>query len=514
MNATSIGQPAAVPNRGILTACAMAATLMQTLDSTITNVALPYMQGSLAATADQMTWVLTSYIAAAAIMTAPIGWLSARFGRKNLFIVSLAGFTVASMLCGLAQSLTEIVLFRLLQGVFGAALVPLSQATMLDLYPIEQRGSAMALFGIGVVVGPILGPTLGGYLTEFYNWRWVFYINLPLGVLTIGGLWLFLEDTGRDRVVRFDVFGFAALSLGLGALQLMLDQGEQQGWFAATEIVVFAVLCGLGFYLFVVHTFTSSRPLIAPGMLRDLNFSAGLLMIFAVGMLLVSTAALLAPYLQTLAGYSVWEAGLLIAPRGAGTMAGVMLAGRLTNRVDLRLMMFVGLLLIAASLWQMTGWTPDVSVWSLSIISAVQGFGLGLLFTALGVIAFYTLPVEFRTDGTALFSLVRNVGASIGISVTSVLLTQNIQIMHAQIAETVTPFNRMLQSGAAYLFWNSTTPSGLGALNLEVTRQASIVAYVDDFKFLFLVSLAMVPLLLLMRQPHTTGKENTQSVLE
>jgi DHA2 family multidrug resistance protein len=249
-------------------------------------------------------------------------------------------------------------------------------------------------------------------------------------------------------------------------------------------------------------------------MLRDMNFSAGLLMIFAVGMLLVAISALLAPYLQTLAGYSVSQAGLLIAPRGVGTMAGIIVAGRIGNRVDLRLMMIVGILMIAVSLWQMTGWTPDVDVRSLSLTSAIQGAGLGLLFTPLGVITFYTLAVNFRTDGTAIFSLFRNVGSAIGISVTSVLLAQNTQIMHAQIAEAVTPFNRALQTGGAYLLWNSASPQGIAALNAEVIRQASIVAYVDDFKFLFIVCLALAPLILIMRKPQATGSETSQAVLD
>jgi len=500
MDSTS-DQASDAASRGFITVCAMAATLMQTLDTTIVNVALPYMQGSLAAAPDQITWVLTSYIVAAAIMTAPVGWLTARFGRKNVFLVCLVGFTGSSMLCGLAGSLTQIVLFRLLQGVFGAALVPLSQATMLDIYPIEQRGKAMAAWVMGVVVGPILGPTLGGYLTDAYSWRWVFYINLPFGIIASVGLWLFLKETRRDAGLRFDVVGFAVLSLGLGALQLMLDRGEQKDWFGSTEIIIYAVFCALGFYLFLVHTLTADKPLIAPRMFRDVNFSSSLLMIFAVGMLLLATAALLAPWLQTLGGYSVTEAGLLIAPRGAGTMIGVMLAGRLSNRVDPRFLMLVGILMIAASLWEMTGWTPDVDVWSFSRVSVIQGFGLGLVFTPLQVVAFATLPIEFRTDGTALFSLLRNVGSAIGISVTSVLLTQNTQIVHAQIAEQVTPFNRMLQTGGAYLVWNSTTSPGLAALNAEVTRQASIIAYIDDFKLLLWLCLPMALLLLFMRRP-------------
>jgi DHA2 family multidrug resistance protein len=501
MDATSTGRPPIVPNRVLITACVMAATLMQTLDTTIVNVALPYMQGSLAAAPDQITWVLTSYIVAAAIMTAPVGWMTARFGRKHVFVVCLVGFTTASMLCGLAGSLAEIVLFRLLQGIFGAALVPLSQATMLDIYPVEERGAAMAMWTMGVVVGPIIGPTLGGYLTDTYNWRWVFYINLPLGVLATLGLWIFMKETRRSAGIGFDFVGFAVLSLGLATLQLMLDRGEQKDWFGSTEIIIYAVLCGLGFYLFVVHTLTAERPLIAPRLFRDVNFSSSLLMIFGVGILLLATAALLPPWLQTLGGYSVVEAGLLIAPRGAGTMVGVMVAGRLSNRVDPRGLMLVGILMVAVSLWEMTGWTPDVDVWTLSRVSILQGLGLGLVFTPLQVVAFATLPAELRTDGTALYSLLRNVGSAIGISVTSVLITQNTQIVHAQIVEHVTPFSRWLQTGAAYLVWNSATPLGVTALNEEVTRQASIIAFIDDFKLLMLLCLPMAFLLLLMRRP-------------
>ena len=499
MTVPSTAETSNMANSTIITVCVMAATLMQTLDTTIVNVAMPYIQGSLAASPDQITWILTSYIVAAAIMTPPVGWLSARFGRKSLFLVSLAGFTVASMLCGTAESLTEIVLFRAVQGIFGAALVPLSQATMLDIFPPAQRGQARAIWVMGVVVGPIMGPTLGGYLTDFYNWRWVFYINLPFGILAIAGLWVFLRDTGRNAQLHFDLMGFSVLGLGLGALQLMLDRGEVKDWFGSTEIIVYAVLCGLGFYLFLVHMFTAKAPLIPPSIFRDMNFSAGLAMIFAVGMLVLATAALLAPYLQVLAGRSVVETGLLLAPRGAGNLVSVFLAGRLSNRVDPRLTMFLGILLIAESLWEMTGWTPDIDAWSLSRNGIIQGFGLGLVFTPLQVVAFSTLPAEMRTDGTALFSLLRNVGLAIGVSVTSVVLTQSTQIMHAQITANVTSFNRSLQSGGAYLLWSTANSQGLAALNAEVTRQAAIIAYVNDFKLLFIVSLLMLPLLLMMR---------------
>jgi len=501
MTAVPLAERSAVPHRGIVSVCSMIATLMQALDNTIANVALPYMQGSLSTTLDQITWVLTSYVVAAAIMTAPVGWLAARFGRKNLFLVCVGGFTAASMLCGIAESLAQMVVFRLLQGMFGAALVPLSQATMLDLYPIQQRGSAMALWGMGVMVGPILGPTLGGYLTDIYNWRWVFYINLPFGLLAMAGLWLFMQDAGQNAKLRFDWTGFAVLSMCLGSFQLMLDRGEQLDWFGSAEIVTELILAALGLYLFVVHMFTAEKPFITPRIFRDLNFLSGILVMLVVGTVLLSSSALLAPYLQTLGGYAVSDAGLLMVPRGVGTMFAMMAAGRLTNRVDPRWLMFAGVVMLAVSFWQMSGWTPDVSAWSMSTTTIVQGIGLGFVFVPLQVVAFATLEPELRTEGTALFSLMRNVGGAIGISVTSFLLAQNTQVMHARIAEHVTPFNHALQTRGAYLFWNAAMPRGLQALNDEITRQAQIIAYGNDFKLMLIVSIPVALLLFLMRRP-------------
>lgn len=491
--------------RTIVTVCAMLATIMQTLDTTIANVALPYMQGGLSTSPDQISWVLTSYIIAAAVMTAPVGWLSERFGQRNFFVISLLGFTAASTLCGIAESLPEMVMFRLLQGIFGAALVPLSQATMLDLYPPEQRGWAMAIWGMGIMVGPILGPTLGGYLTDAYNWRWVFYINVPFGILAAIGLMLCLKDA-RPRVrSAFDWMGFAYLSLGLASLQLMLDRGELKDWLGSTEIVVELVLACLGFYLFLVHMLLAPRSFIKPRMFHDRNFSAGVLMMFVVGSVLLASMALLPPYLQNLANYPVSTAGLVMAPRGVGTIVAMMLSGRLINRVGARLLMLAGVLVLADSMLRMAYWTPDVSTSSIVITSLIQGFGFGLIFTPLSIIGFATLPIEFRVDGTAFFSLVRNVGSAIGISVAATLLTQNTQIVHSQIAEHATPFNRMLQASAAYVAWNVTTPNGLIALNEEVTRQASIIAYANDFKFLFLVTLAMAVPVLFMRASAASG---------
>ncbi len=491
-----------VPHRGLITFCAMVATLMQSLDSTIANVALPYMQGSLSATTDQISWVLTSYITAAAIMTAPVGWLSARFGRKNLFLVCLFGFTAASMLCGAAQSLGQIVAFRLLQGVFGAALVPLSQSTMLDIYPPEQRGSAMAIWGMGVMVGPILGPTLGGYLTDVYNWRWVFYVNLPFGIIAIAGLMLFLPKAPINAALRFDWIGFGVLALGIGAFQMMLDRGQDKDWFGSNEIIVEGILAGLGIYLFIVHLYTAKRPFISPAIFSDRNFGTSLVVMFAVGMVLLASSALLAPFLQTLAGYPVATAGVTLAPRGFGTMFAMMVAGRLSTKVDPRHLMAFGIALLCGSLYYSTTWTQDISEHALMINIMVQGAGLGFVFIPLQVVAFATLSPALRTDGTSLLSLFRNVGSAIGVSVTSALLAHNTQVVHAELGAGVTPFNRALQAGGAVTrMLNPATQHGAVALDQMVNQQALLIAYIDDFKLLVLTTAPAALLLFLMRKP-------------
>src|ERR1700732_2225416 len=287
-------------NRAAITCCAILATIMQALDTTIANIALPYIQGSVSASQDQINWVLTSYIVAAAIMTPPTGFLAGRFGRKRLFLVSVAGFTVASMLCGMAQSLVQIVLFRILQGMFGAALVPLSQSVLIDVYPKERQGFAMALFGVAVMVGPILGPVLGGWLTESYTWRWVFYINLPIGVLALLGITTFLPETARNAGAKLDWFGFGALSLTIAALQVMLDRGAQLDWFGSGEIVTEAVIGASAFSLFLVHTFTAQEPFVRPSLFRDRNFTAGVIFIAIVGLTYYASLALQPPSLQAL----------------------------------------------------------------------------------------------------------------------------------------------------------------------------------------------------------------------
>jgi MFS transporter, DHA2 family, multidrug resistance protein len=341
------GAPDSVRNRGAITVCVILATLMQALDSTIANVALPHMQGSISASQDQIAWVLTSYIAAAAIMTPLTGYLATRFGTRRLFLIAIAGFTIASMLCGIAQSLTQIVLFRLLQGVFGAPLVPLSQAVLLNIYPKERQGFAMALFGMGAMAGPVLGPVIGGWLTDEYSWRFVFYINLPVGILDFLGMMIFLPAGRAGAAQKLDWLGFGTLSVAICAFQILLDRGEQLDWFGSSEIWIEAIIAASSFYVFLVHTFTSDKPFVNPRLFLDRSFVAGTLIIFTVGLTYYASLALQPPYLQTLMNYPVVTAGLVLGPRGLGTMFAMLLAGQLMGRIDPRLLLGIGLALTA-----------------------------------------------------------------------------------------------------------------------------------------------------------------------
>jgi MFS transporter, DHA2 family, multidrug resistance protein len=488
-------------NRGALTACVILATLMQALDTTIANVALPYMQGSVSASQDQIAWVLTSYIVAAAIMTPPTGFLAGRFGLKNLFLVAIAGFTVASMLCGMAQSLTQIVLFRVLQGAFGASLVPLSQTVLLGSYPRERQGFAMALFGIGVMIGPVLGPVLGGWLTENYSWRWVFYINLPIGILDLIGIMIFLPESPRDSSAKLDWFGFGTLSVAIGALQIMLDRGEQKDWFGSGEIMIEAVIAVSAFYLFLVHTFTANKPFVRPSLFRDRNFTAGVLFISIVGLTYYASMALQPPYLQELMDYPVVTAGLVMGPRGIGTMVSMLIVGRLVGRTDTRILLFIGLCLTAWSFNAMTGWTPDVSQGAIIGVTMVQGFGLGFLFVPLSAATLSTLPLAERAEGAGLFSLSRNIGSSVGISIVNALLVQNTQANHAAIVPSVNAVNRAFENPLVAQAWNPLTAAGRAALDAVITRQAQIIAYIDDYKLLMIAALAVIPLLVVFKKP-------------
>jgi DHA2 family multidrug resistance protein len=483
----------------------MAGVLMQALDTTIANVALPYMEGSLSASRDQITWVLTSYIIAAAIMTAPVGWLAARFGKKNFLITSIAGFTIASMLCGASQSLEQMVVFRVIQGMFGAALGPLSQAVMLDMYPPQKRGNVMAIWGMGVMLGPILGPTLGGVLTDAYSWRWVFYINVPFGAAACVALWIFFKDTAKDRTLKFDWFGFSALSVGLASLQLMLDRGTTKDWFSSSEIVIEAIIAGIGLYLFVIHMLTAKKPFIPVVIFKDRNFISGLVLMFVMGIILLASSALISPYLQNLSGRSVTQTGFMMVPRGFGVMFAMIFAGRLTMKADPRVIMTIGAGLMIWSLWAMTAWTPSVSVSTVSWVTFFQGVGMGLVFVPMNMVAFATLSPQLRTDGAGLSNLMRNIGSAIGVSLTSTILANSIQTIHAQLAGHASPFNRALGVNGPSMMMNPQIPFGLANLNSLIEYRAQVQAYANDFLFMFLISLPVFAVIWLMKRPSFAG---------
>ena len=507
------GAPVVV-NRAAITFCVILATLMQALDTTIANVALPYMQGSVSASQDQIAWVLTSYIVAAAIMTPPTGYLAGRFGLKRLFLVSVAGFTVASMLCGMSQSLVQIVLFRVLQGLFGAALVPLSQTTLLNINPPARQGSAMALWGVAVMAGPVLGPVLGGWLTEAYSWRYVFYINLPIGILAFAGITTFLPETSRNVTAKLDWFGFGALSLTIAAFQVMLDRGEQLDWFGSSEIVVEAIIGASAFYLFLVHTFTASAPFVRPSLFRDRNFTAGIVFIAIIGLTYYASLALQPPYLQDLMNYPIVTAGLVLGPRGVGTMGAMLVVGKLIGKVDTRALLGAGLGLTAWSFYAMTGWTPDVSQMTIINVGIIQGIGLGFLFVPLSVVTLSTLPSELRAEGAGLYSLSRNIGSSVGISVVNSLLTTNTQVNHAEIARHVTAVNRIFSDPTIAQVWNPLTAAGRAALDAMITQQAQIIAYIDDYKLLMIATIAVLPLLVVFKKASGAGAPDHSVVME
>ncbi|MEY4642643.1 MAG: hypothetical protein RLZZ227_2637 [Pseudomonadota bacterium] len=481
----------------VVTFSVMLATIIQVLDTTIANVALPHMQGSLLATQDQVAWVLTSYIVASAIMTLPTGWMAGRYGRKNVLTICVAGFTVASVLCGLATSLDQMVLFRLLQGVFGAALVPLSQATLLDINEPKDHGKAMAVWGMGVMLGPIIGPSLGGYLTEYYSWRWVFFINLPLGIISFIGLMVFLPES--QRIERpFDKLGFLTLSICIACLQLIMDRGEQVDWLQSLEIQIYVGVIISAAWMYVVHTLRTPHPFLSPGMLRDRNLQLGLFFMFAVGIILLATMALLPPFMQNLMGYSVMDVGITLAPRGFGTLMAMMVVSKVSNRVDARWLVLLGLGLTAIALHMMTGFSVFVPKQDIVVSGLVQGFGLGFVFIPLSTVSYTTLEPRYRAEAASLFSLIRNMGSSIGVSVAFTLFSRNMRVQHAYLTEYVTPYSTWLNLDVAP---DAVVPGSnvvLAAIDGEITRQAATIAYLNDFYLMMWVVLVLMPLVFFM----------------
>ena len=492
--------PLPTAERLIVTVGVMMAVLLQVLDTTIANVALPHMQASLSATQDTINWVLTSYIVSSAIALPISGWLADRVGRKRLLLISVMMFTLASVLCASAVSLGEMVLFRAFQGVGGAFIVPLAQATLFDINPREKHAQAMALFGGGVMIGPILGPVLGGWLTDNYNWRWVFLVNLPVGVICWLLMARFMPKT-ETHERKFDMFGFVLLALALAGLQLFLDRGEQEDWLSSWEIRLELGLAIAASWMFVVHMVTAKHPLFERAMFKDRNFATSLLFMAVTGVLLLAGLALLPPLLQTMYGYSVLQSGFLTAPRGIGTLISMLMAGRLTGKIDARLLVGLGVCFMGVSLYMMTGFAIDQPSRPVVVSGVVQGLGLGLIFVPLQTLAFETLTPRLRTTGAALLNLSRNIGGSVGISIVSTQLVRMTQVAHADLAHNITEQTiPTLDPTVLQTIFPVAGPAALAYINMLINKQALFIAYLDDFKLMMIVTFAILPLLLLMRR--------------
>jgi DHA2 family multidrug resistance protein len=498
---TAVASPAPradVTNRIPITGALMLATLMNTLDSTIANVALPHMKGSLGASQDQITWVLTSYIIATAIMTPLSGWLSQKIGRKTMLLACIVGFTVASALCGVAQTLPEMVLFRFLQGIAGAGLMPLSQTVMLDIYPQRLIPQVMSVWSAAVIMGPILGPAVGGWITENASWRWCFYINVPIGGLAIFALMTFMADDPGGRQRPFDFLGFGALAVFVGSFQLMMDRGPDQDWFGSPEIVIEAVVAALGFWIFLIQTLTAEHPFFHRDLAKDRNFVSCTLFGFCVGGILFSTTAILPSFMQNLLGYSALQSGYASMPRGLGSLIAFLLMPMLISRIGARRTLVIGIVLCIAALWSMSHFNLEMTSRLIVTSGLVQGLGVGMLFSPLNVLSYATLNPVHRTEGTVVATMIRSLGSSVGISVIQASLSNNAAVVHARLGADITASNPAV-AAALPAGVSPATPMGAALLNGELTRQATMVGYVDVFAWMAVMTLLLVPLLLIMR---------------
>ena len=489
--------------RLLITLAVMSATLIQVLDTTIVNVALPHMQGELGATTDQVSWVLTSYLVSSAIMMPLTGYLADTLGRKRFLLVSIAGFVAASALCGIAQSLLQIVAFRLLQGVFGAALVPLSQAIMTEAYPVEERGKAMAIWGLGVMVGPVLGPTLGGWLTDVASWRWTFYINVPVGALSFFLASQYVPDSVR-RERRMDWIGLGLLGSGIAGLQYMLDRGTSQDWFAANDIRISALLAFAGIAGFIWHSLRlGEHSLFDLRIFRDRNFGMACLVMAAMGLGLFGGLVMQPILLEGLLGYPIVTTGFVMAPRGVATAIAMLVAGRLIARVDARYLVGSGMLISAVGSWAMTFYSLDVTTSWIIWPAFLQGLGLGLIFVPLSTVAYATLERRLMAEAAGLYSLVRTIGAAAGISIVTTLMTRQAQVLWNELGANVTKYNHALIEYLRPLHLSPTDPHALAIVAGQIARQAEMGAMLDVFKITMWSFLAMLPLVMLLRRRRT-----------
>ncbi len=484
--------------RALILATLTTTVALYAMTLTIANVSLPQMQGALSATQDQIAWVVTFNIVATAVATPMTGWLTSTFGQRRVMVYGVAGFTVSTLLCGMATGLPDLVAYRIFQGLCGAPLVPLSQAIVLSVYPQRQHGMVTSFFGIGVVIGPIIAPTLGGYLSELYSWRWVFFIVVPFGIMSLIGVLIFVRDGGRQGGVRLDWSGFLALSVAIATFQLMLDRGERNDWFESTEILIEAIAAVGAFYIFVAHSLTAKRPFLNPRLMLDRNYTVGLMLTLIFGMLNFTPMVLLPSMLKGLQAYPDSIIGLLLAARGAGTLAGFIIM-LYANRFDPRIWLVVGFGAQAIAGWGMAQFDVNATTWDVAWTSCLQGLGVGFLWVPLTLITFNTLDPRYLPEGTAVFHLLRNIGSSIHISITIALVLRTAKMNYAGLTEYVSPFNEALKYPWARGLWNPESTAGLAALSSEIQRQSLMIGYINAFYFYAFTAAAVLPLILLVR---------------
>jgi len=512
MTTPNSGSPVAV-NKWLVTIAVMAGTFMEIVDTTVVNVALPQIAGSLAASVDETTWILTAYLVSNAIILPITGWLSALFGRKRFLILCMALFTVSSMLCGMATSLGMLIIFRIIQGVGGGALQPISQAILLETFPVQERGMAMAIWGIGVIIAPIVGPVMGGWVTDNLTWRWAFYINLPVGLLSLILTWLFIFDPDyirRQRAGSIDYWGLGFLIVGLGALQVVLDKGEREDWFSSAFITQLAIIAVVALGVLIYHELKTRHPVVDLRLFKERNYAAGVTIMFFFGFVLYGSIMLLPLFLQTLMGYDATLAGWALAFGGIGSLLIMPVVGRLTMVMDSRKIVFVGLLINAYAVYLMSGYTTGIDFYHAWWPRFVQGFGLGATFVSLTTLTMSRIPQEKMGNAAGIFNLSRNLGGSFGIATATTLLARRSQFHQSRLVEHLTPlsqpFNDWQQRlsqvlpdlGTDWQWWN--TPEAMAGLYQEVLRQAKMLAFCDDYWFFTIVFLCLLPLVFLMRR--------------
>ena len=503
-------------NPWLIAVSVMFATFMEVLDTTVVNVSLPHIAGSLSASIDEATWALTSYLVANAIILPMTGWLASRFGRKNLLMLSVVGFTSASFLCGIAPTLGTLIVFRILQGATGGCLQPLSQAVLLEAFAPKDRGKAMGFWGLGIVVAPILGPVLGGWLTDNYSWRWVFYINLPVGIASIVMTKLFIFDPPylRQEKRGIDYWGIGMLAVGIGALQILLDKGQEEDWFSSHWMTALAIISVICLVALVIHELTTDDPVVDLRVFKLRSYAVGVFLMTTLGFVLYGSMVLLPIMLQTVLAYPPLQAGIAMAPRGVGSFFMMPLTGLMTGRFDARKLLTAGLLIGGLTLIWLSWLNLQAGYWDIFWPQLIQGVGMSLVFVPLTTVSMDPVPRERMGNATSLFNLMRNIGGSVGIATTGTMLARQQQSTTALLGRNVTVYDTTSQSMLAQMRMSfvaagadavTATQRAYAALFGLVQRQATMVSFVQIFQLLGIMFIALVPLVLLMQRPKGGG---------